>query len=267
MKGSGHPLDEYDSVCRDYQHCLRCAKIDSDAVEPNSCDPTDKEYKATFGSMGQQDLTGHCKSINADDDCGTHMCTCTIDLIDRFIQLLWREIQMQPVYKHENGFDAVSTCHLGVATTAAPTTTDYYYYNAYDETGAAPGAAEYFEADGDGAGLFIEPFKDEVEHQVGGGVGGSKTSFSSLKPEENPISSEFVTKRPVPQSQATTAAQNRVVTTLPTPVHECCGFYPKRAPIHVTATHKCCAKSQKSYNTLKHDCCESGQLVDVGSCV
>ena len=58
---------------------------------------------------------------------------------------------MQPVYKHENGFDAVSTCHLGVATTAAaPTTTDYYYYNAYDETGAAaPGAAEYFEADGD----------------------------------------------------------------------------------------------------------------------
>ena len=32
-----------------------------------------------------------------------------------------------------------------------------------------------------------------------------------------------------------------------TPEPECCGFYPKRAPMHVTNTRKCCLSSQKTY--------------------
>merc|ERR1712226_1037707 len=91
--------------------------------------------------MGQGDLVGHCASINRDDDCGTHMCACTIDLIDRFIQLLWQEIQMQPQYKHENNFDAVSTCHHEVPTT--PPTTTFWY--SFTETTNNEGNALIFE--------------------------------------------------------------------------------------------------------------------------
>lgn len=106
MKGVGQPLDIFDSLCKNYQNCLRCARYDE-----NLCDPKTESFQA-IGSWAPSDeaLLMKCSEANGSDDCKTYVCSCHTTLIAELIKLLWipNTPIVNPSFKHPS-FDP-STC-------------------------------------------------------------------------------------------------------------------------------------------------------------
>lgn len=108
MTGHGHPVNRYDEICRDFQLCSRCARLDG-TKSGESCDPVTKEY--TLGS-GPNFLAA-CSQTNGNDDCAAHVCNCEQHLINQLVQLAFQNPIVHvydPSALHSNGFDHDANC-------------------------------------------------------------------------------------------------------------------------------------------------------------
>jgi len=105
MEGSANPVNVYDSLCRKFQLCLRCAKIDG-KNEGYGCNPKTESWLG----KGDQSFSTDCSSHNG-GLCGESVCSCAVNFIQRVFELLWVVPSVyEPAYKHENGFDKVASC-------------------------------------------------------------------------------------------------------------------------------------------------------------
>merc|ERR1712004_325653 len=71
-EGAGEPQNEYDSICKKFQLCLRCTSIDA-KIGDYSCDPKTDVY--------QTDVD--CSASNAGNVCGESLCSCDQDFKTR----------------------------------------------------------------------------------------------------------------------------------------------------------------------------------------
>ena len=110
--GSGHPVNKFDEICRNYQLCLRCAKYDAKESGKYSCDPLTDTYKAISGA----DFNVQCSKANEDDPdnhCGTHLCMCNYNFFNELIQQIWAKTPYDSTPLHSNGWDQEGNCSAG----------------------------------------------------------------------------------------------------------------------------------------------------------
>merc|ERR1711953_886540 len=105
MEGSGKPVNRFDEVCQRYQSCLRCARNDA-SDGGYSCNPKTDSYNAISGP----NFKVKCSSANPGDDCGTHMCTCSHNLISELLEFIWDQEPYDPSKLHSEGFDRAAEC-------------------------------------------------------------------------------------------------------------------------------------------------------------
>lgn len=67
MKGHGQPQNVFDSICKDFSRCLRCAKFDGNQ-ENFECDPIVQTYTTGSGP----DFMSKCSAGNPDDQCAVY---------------------------------------------------------------------------------------------------------------------------------------------------------------------------------------------------
>ena len=89
-EGVGEPQNEYDSICRNFQLCLRCTRIDGE-IGGYSCDPKTDTYEANGNSVFSID----CSAANAGDLCGESLCSCNQNFLQRIMVQNWK---FPPVY-------------------------------------------------------------------------------------------------------------------------------------------------------------------------
>jgi len=105
-EGSGEPINEYDSVCRNFQLCLRCTRIDAKNGD-YSCDPkTD-----TYGAEGNSAFSIDCSAANAGNLCGESLCSCNQNFLQRIFLLNWIIPSLYtPEFLHSRGFNHELEC-------------------------------------------------------------------------------------------------------------------------------------------------------------
>lgn len=111
--GAGAPVSHFDGLCQSMQSCLRCAR--RDGIEDGyECDPKSHEYHSSFTfTPSIESLAGDCEDANPDDPCGTHMCTCELQLIADLLESIWSGVTYSNEFLHENGFDMEANCPSG----------------------------------------------------------------------------------------------------------------------------------------------------------
>ena len=122
LQGRGTPVDAHDAVCRDMQLCLRCAEMDS--VEGNyACDVKRAEYNSVLSQStylgnvndNEHSINSQCSEINENNFCGTHICTCEVQLINDLLELVWQFYTHDSAPRHPSNpyggsFDYESSC-------------------------------------------------------------------------------------------------------------------------------------------------------------
>merc|ERR1711981_42233 len=109
LTGSYQPVNKFDAICKDLQLCLRCAKMDGDN-DGYECNPKTKVYNTTFSWWpSKESLEGECSKINDGDACGTHCCSCEVDMINELISTIWAMHVYEPEFKHPQ-FDREANC-------------------------------------------------------------------------------------------------------------------------------------------------------------
>lgn len=107
MEGRGQPANTFDSICRDFQLCLRCARFDG-KNEGYECDPVTQEYNM----QGGPDFNSRCSG--ADNNlCATHVCTCEQTLLAELLEIVFefpRVTEYEPEFLHANGYDPSGDC-------------------------------------------------------------------------------------------------------------------------------------------------------------
>lgn len=94
LQGKGQPVNPHDKVCQDMQLCLRCAEMDGKS-DGYSCDAKTQDYSSLLelGVAGMTDnsqsINSGCASINQDNLCATHVCTCEVEMINALLALVW----------------------------------------------------------------------------------------------------------------------------------------------------------------------------------
>lgn len=94
MKGKGTPVNPHDKVCQDMQLCLRCAEMDAGA-DGYTCNVKTVTYNSLLqlGAIGMADndnsINSGCTSINGNDKCAAHTCTCEVQMINDILELVW----------------------------------------------------------------------------------------------------------------------------------------------------------------------------------
>jgi len=108
MDGAADPVNIYDSICRKFQLCLRCAKIDGE-TEGYGCNPK----TVTWSSHGDPFFNTDCSNGNPGDLCGESVCSCNVNFIQRIFAQNWIVPSVyDPVYKHDNGFNQAANCPI-----------------------------------------------------------------------------------------------------------------------------------------------------------
>lgn len=108
MDGSGQPVNLYDSICKKFQLCLRCARWDG-RQENYSCNPKTDTYNA----IGRSDFRMDCSRANPGDLCGESLCSCNTSFLQRLFEQLWIvPSTYTDVFLHRRGFDQSQNCPL-----------------------------------------------------------------------------------------------------------------------------------------------------------
>lgn len=108
--GAGTPVSPHDYACQSMQQCLRCSR--RDGIEDGyECDPKTVDYKAQFRFMpSMESLMGDCSSFNPADPCGTHLCTCELQLIADILELVWSGVVYDKSFLHSEGWNHMEMC-------------------------------------------------------------------------------------------------------------------------------------------------------------
>jgi len=117
--GKGQPVSAHDKVCKNMQLCLRCAEMDA-GEGGYECDAKTTEYNSIFSqSSGQNNndnsFNSQCANLNPGNLCGTHVCTCEIQLINDILSLVWdlepyETFPRHPSNPYGGDFDTESQC-------------------------------------------------------------------------------------------------------------------------------------------------------------
>lgn len=104
MEGKGDPVDEYDNICRKLQTCMKCTARDAES-NGDSCDPKTQDYDINFRwTSGIEGMMADC-SVQNDDPCAQHTCSCELNLLAELLELFWSETTLNKNYDPENGWD------------------------------------------------------------------------------------------------------------------------------------------------------------------
>lgn len=104
LTGQGKPVNIFDEICKDYQLCLRCARIDG-KEDGYKCNPKKEMFSAKISS--NQTVT--CSTNQ--NTCSSHVCSCNYDFFSRLVVLLWKKKDTyDSSYLHKNGFDVEEIC-------------------------------------------------------------------------------------------------------------------------------------------------------------
>lgn len=111
--GAGTPVSPFDAICQSMQGCLRCAR--RDGIDGGyDCDPKEHDYHASFRFIpSDTSMAGDCASANPDDTCGTHLCTCELQLINDLLETIWSGVVYSDEFMHNKGFDPEANCPSG----------------------------------------------------------------------------------------------------------------------------------------------------------
>lgn len=120
--GKGQPVNPHDAACRNMQQCLRCAIFDSEAGG-YECDIKTTQYNSTLGQAlaGQNSnpssFNSGCAIQNPGDLCGTHVCTCEMQLVNEILDLVWTLYTHDPAPRHPSNpfggtFDYDLNCYI-----------------------------------------------------------------------------------------------------------------------------------------------------------
>lgn len=97
--GHGHPLDDYDAVCRNLIRCDKCAVQDGEDASV-VCDPATSAYN-TSQKTDPEDINLDCANVN-DNDCATHVCSCTSAFLGQIMDLLWANVPRDTSLLHSD---------------------------------------------------------------------------------------------------------------------------------------------------------------------
>jgi len=104
--GVGEPQNIYDSICRKFQLCLRCARMDG-VTEGYGCDPKTDDYNMVGNPFFQTD----CSTPNPGDLCGESLCSCNVNFIQRLFAQNWKVPSVyDSQYLHSEGFEPSVEC-------------------------------------------------------------------------------------------------------------------------------------------------------------
>ena len=106
LDGRHQPVNIFDSICKDFQLCLRCAKLDDD-----SCDPANQTYQT--GGITNNHVS-QCQVQNSGNECATNVCICEQTIIVEIMDLAF--LPFDPVneysdeFLHSNGWSFEDNC-------------------------------------------------------------------------------------------------------------------------------------------------------------
>ena len=109
MEGHGPPVNIFDSICKDFQRCLRCARYDGHQ-ENFECNP----IVQTYTTGGGPDFISQCTEGNPDNQCAVYVCSCEQTIIAEIMELAFLPHNPQneytDVYLHSNGWSYDDNC-------------------------------------------------------------------------------------------------------------------------------------------------------------
>lgn len=113
LLGQDKPVDAYDTICREYQQCMRCAKSDGndywmDAYGEPACDPHTEGYETTFEKPNTNVFKRSCDGNPT--ECSKSVCSCE----SRFLTQLFQQNMLskfnvpgfthEPMYQHKTSY-------------------------------------------------------------------------------------------------------------------------------------------------------------------
>jgi len=118
-KGRGQPVDQFDKLCRDLIHGYEC--IHMDAVDENtSCVPYETRYLEPLNideNTTDESIYADCTLENSqfpDGDCRVRSCLVEAFYVRDTARLLeTQNLQLNDIFKPENGFDFDGICNSG----------------------------------------------------------------------------------------------------------------------------------------------------------
>jgi len=122
MKGKGTPVNPHDKVCQDMQLCLRCAEMDGVAGN-YGCNVKTQEYNSLLAlgvnglSDNENSINSGCSTLNGNDKCAAHVCTCEIQMINDLLALVWQGYTHDMNPRHPDNpfggsFDWEAQCYI-----------------------------------------------------------------------------------------------------------------------------------------------------------
>ena len=105
------------------------SNITTFSIDNYSCDP----LTYTYSSLNSPSFQTDCSAANA-DDCGTHLCSCNVNFIQRLFSLLWSsnpDHAYDNSYLHSNGFSQYDNCALPPANNSGEMDCCGYYPDRY----------------------------------------------------------------------------------------------------------------------------------------
>lgn len=115
LLGQDAPVDEYDSICRDYQQCMRCAKSDGaqywmDAYSEPACNPHTEGYSTSFEKPANQTNAFKRSCDNNPTECSKSVCSCESHFLTKlFQQNMLSKLNIpgytyNPMYQHKTSY-------------------------------------------------------------------------------------------------------------------------------------------------------------------
>jgi len=139
--GRGKPVSAHDKACQNMQLCLRCAEMDG-GKDGYECDARTAQYNSTLGQSGGQNnninsLNSQCSSLNPDDLCGAHVCTCEVQLINDILALVWEQEAYDIAPRHPSNpfggsFDFEASCETNPGITEIDCCGKYPFRSTYN---------------------------------------------------------------------------------------------------------------------------------------
>jgi len=110
MSGTGQPVHRADTICRDMQLCLRCAKKDA-KNRGEYCDPVTQTYNFTATAGG---FEADCTASNNGDLCAVDTCCCEQQFLSDLLAEVFNPGWVYDAsFKHDHGFSVEDNCPFG----------------------------------------------------------------------------------------------------------------------------------------------------------
>lgn len=112
LMGQDAPVDGYDSICRDYQQCMRCAKSDGnqywmDVYSEPACNPHTEGYSTTFNKPATNVFKRSCDENPT--ECSKSVCSCESHFLTQLFQQNMLSKLNIPGYSHQDKYQHMTS--------------------------------------------------------------------------------------------------------------------------------------------------------------